>query len=59
MEKKVGRPRIKVDMEILRQVRGEYPDLSLRDLRGKYYDKSGIDLSHMTLWRRCKESGLN
>jgi len=59
MEKTVGRPRVTVDIELLRQMLLNYPGLAWRNLRGKYYVQSGVSVSFMTLWRRCKEAGLD
>jgi len=59
MEKTVGRTRVQVDLDLLRQVLINYPNLAWRNLECKYYIQSGVSISFMTLWRRCKEAGMN
>ena len=58
MEKTIGRPRIAVDLKLLRWISINYPKLGWRRLEGKYYIHSGTYISWMTLKRRYIEAGL-
>jgi len=52
----MGRPRVKMDVELLRQLRKA--GLGWRTIASRYYSLTGQYLSYMTLKRRCIEAEL-
>lgn len=54
----MGRPRVKLDLEILRRLRTVNPKLGWRSLAGSYYLLTGQEVSFMTLKRVSLEAEL-
>lgn len=54
----MGRPRLKINLELLRRLRRENPKLVLRSLARLYYHLTGQDVSFMSVKRALVEVGL-
>ena len=54
----MGRPRVTIDLELIRQLRRAKPKLGWRTIARRYYSLTQQDINWMTLKRRYIEAEL-